>query len=196
MSQKDARFMQLAYEFGFGSSINSRHGCVAVLNGKVVSYGVNNQRCFSSDGLIKETWCCHAEVDAIRKLCYSTKHIIPDIMSVNKLSESQTGLRRKCKRLCKLLSRVTLYVARVPGYEENIHTQIMSKSSTPCRHCLKILCCFGIKQVAFITENNEFVKCKPTNFSNQHITSGYRSLSKKNGIPSSTDNKYVKICQA
>ena len=197
MSQKDVRLMQLAYDRGLESSFNHRHGCIAVLNGKVISHGVNNQRCFSSDGLIKETWCCHAEVDAIRKLCYATKYIrgVPDIISVSKMSELKRINHTRFNKLHKLLSKVTLYIARVPWEEEEeTHHPIMSKNSTPCLHCLRILRCLGIKQVAFVTENNEFVKCRPNGINNLHITSGYRSFSKKNGMLSINDNKYVKIC--
>ena len=45
-----------------------RHGCIAVMNGKVISRGHNHYRNYSRDGLINNTCTCHAEMAAIRNL--------------------------------------------------------------------------------------------------------------------------------
>ena len=60
------RFMaEAAYEAN-KSPIYHRHGCVIVCNGRIVAKGHNHLRCTSSDGLIKDTCTCHAEIAALR----------------------------------------------------------------------------------------------------------------------------------
>lgn len=194
MSKKDARFMRLAYNIGLRSSINIRHGCVAVLNGKVIAKGFNHERCFSSDGFIQQTWCCHAEIDALRKLCYSTLGV----------SGSSGMFLPREKKVAKLLSKVTLYVARVPGSEAGQHQhqyqsqhQLASKSSAPCTNCMHMLRALGIKHIAFISKSSEFVKCRPREYDDVdlHDTAGRRSWIKKFGMQSIPDMSYVKICK-
>lgn len=186
--------MRLAYNIGLQSSINIRHGCVAVLNGKVIAKGFNHERCFSSDGFIQQTWCCHAEIDAIRKLCYSTLGVA---------GSSGVFLPGE-KKVSKLLSKVTLYVARVPGsesgqhHQQHHHQELASKSSAPCTSCMHTLRALGIKNVAFISKFSEFVKCRPSEYADAdlHDTAGRRSWIKKFGMPSISDMSYVKICKS
>lgn len=187
MSKKDARFMRLAYNVGLRSSINIRHGCVAVLNGKVIAKGFNHERCFSSDGFIQQTWCCHAEIDAIRKLCYSVAGV----------SDTSGVFLPGEKKVAKLLSKVTLYVARVPGSEASQYQLASSKSSAPCTNCMHTLRALGVKHVAFISKSSEFVKCRPSEYDNAdlHDTAGRRSWIKKFGMSSIPDMSYVKICR-
>jgi deoxycytidylate deaminase len=189
MSKKDDRFMRMACNIGLESTINIRHGCVAVLNGKVVAQGFNNERCFSSDGLIRETWCCHAEIDTIRKLLYSvigikTKNINRD----NTKSNSQWY---------KLLSKVTLYIARLPSSSNDDcahdESSSASSSSAPCVSCMLILRSLGIKQIAYISKNREFVKCKPSEYHHKHVTAGDRSICKKYQMNYMPDPDFVKI---
>lgn len=189
MSKKDARFMRLAYNIGLKSSINIRHGCVAVLNGKVIAKGFNHERCFSSDGFIQQTWCCHAEIDALRKLCYS---MLGASGSSGVFLSSSSSLGEK--KVAKLLSKVTLYVARVPGSEAGQH-QLASKSSAPCTNCMQTLRVLRVKHVAFISKSGEFVKCRPSEYDNAdlHDTAGRRSWIKKFGMPSIPDISYVKV---
>lgn len=195
MSKKDARFMRLAYNIGLQSSINIRHGCVAVLNGKVIAKGFNHERCFSSDGFIQQTWCCHAEIDALRKLCYSMAGV----------SDTSGIFLPGERKVSKLLSKVTLYIARVPGSDSDQHQHqqqqhhLASKSSAPCTNCMHTLRALGIKNVAFISKSSEFVKCRPSEYADAdlHDTAGRRSWIKKFGfgMPSIPDMGYVKICK-
>ena len=47
---------------------HNHHGCVAVMNGKIIAKGYNSNRCYSNDGFLKDTCSCHAEIDVMRKL--------------------------------------------------------------------------------------------------------------------------------
>ena len=67
ISKNEQRFINLAYQESQHSKMLSRHGCVCVINGKVVSKGYNNYRTHCSSGLI-DGCSCHAEMDALRKL--------------------------------------------------------------------------------------------------------------------------------
>ena len=67
VSKREQKFIDLAYDQSQGSKMLFRHGCVCVMNGKVVSTGVNNYRTHCRSGLI-DGCSCHAEMDALRKL--------------------------------------------------------------------------------------------------------------------------------
>jgi deoxycytidylate deaminase len=58
------RFLELAQICAEKSTMHYRHGCIAVLHGKVVSKGYNSQRNYSKDGIISKCCSCHAEIDA------------------------------------------------------------------------------------------------------------------------------------
>ena len=66
-SQNDERLAQLAILEAYKSHLPMKHGCIAVVGGKVVARGCNHYRTFSKDGLIDQCCSCHAEIDVIRK---------------------------------------------------------------------------------------------------------------------------------
>ena len=192
MSKKDDRFMRMACNIGLESTINIRHGCVAVLNGKVLAQGFNNERCFSSDGLIRETWCCHAEIDTIRKLLYS----VIGIKTKNISLLCNRDNTKSTRQWYKILSKVTLYIARLPSNPKDDcddESESSSSSSAPCVNCMLTLRSLGIKQIAYISKNREFVKCKPSEYHHKHITAGDRSICKKYQMKYMPDPDFVKI---
>ena len=68
-SQKHFRFITLAAEECEKSDMLMRHGCVAVMNGKIVGKGYNNYRNKTSDGFVSREQCtCHAEMAALRSV--------------------------------------------------------------------------------------------------------------------------------
>ena len=71
ISNKDQRFASIALEEASKSTLLMQHGCIAVLNGKVLAKGYNNIRCHSRDGLLHFRKCCsaHAEIHVLHKLC-------------------------------------------------------------------------------------------------------------------------------
>lgn len=73
ISKKDSQYMDEAIEEAHKSCVCQRHGCVLASNGKIVSKGYNSYRTTSSDGLIKDCYCCHAEIAAIRDYLRSIK---------------------------------------------------------------------------------------------------------------------------
>mgnify|MGYP005642465883 CR=1 FL=1 len=67
-SNSDIRYVELAATEAYKSTVNYRHGCVAVSSGKVIARGHNHDRTISRDGLISNNVCsCHAEIDVLRK---------------------------------------------------------------------------------------------------------------------------------
>ena len=164
MSNRDFRFMQMAHDEAYKSPINMQHGCVAVMNGKVVARGYNTDRCHSRDGLLKRAWCCHAEIDVLRKLFR--------LLNISGLP-GISGLERL--RHLSSLSRVTLYIARASYTDDRL-----PKSSGPCNNCVTMLRSMNIKNVAFVTSDNRFVKCRPRDYTIAHITSGHRYAIRRN----------------
>jgi tRNA(Arg) A34 adenosine deaminase TadA len=66
-SNTDYRYISLACEQAIKSPVLYKHGCVAVVSGKIIASGYNNYRTYSKDGMIKNSCTCHAEVDVLRK---------------------------------------------------------------------------------------------------------------------------------
>ncbi len=66
ISIHDESFISLACEIANHSEMLQRHGCVAVVNGKVVGTGCNNYRNYSKDGMLSNCCSCHAEIAAMR----------------------------------------------------------------------------------------------------------------------------------
>ena len=67
-SNQDHKFLEAAARESYKSPCQMRHGCVAVVSGKVVACGYNHYRSHSKDGLIKNCCTCHAERHVIQKL--------------------------------------------------------------------------------------------------------------------------------
>jgi tRNA(Arg) A34 adenosine deaminase TadA len=87
MTQRDARFVQLAMEEAKKSSVCMQHGCIAVMHGKIIA------RSFNTTCRVSPTiwWSCHAEMAAIKKI-----------------NEPDQCRQRHARR-----QRITLYVVRL-----------------------------------------------------------------------------------
>lgn len=66
-SNSDERFADIALREARKSPVQFRHGCVAVISGKIVARGYNNYQTYSKDGLIGTSCSCHAEISVLRK---------------------------------------------------------------------------------------------------------------------------------
>lgn len=68
-SKNDCRFLELAAEEAYKSHVKChKHGCVAVVSGKIVARGSNNYRTTSNTKLLdQQCWTCHAEIDVLMK---------------------------------------------------------------------------------------------------------------------------------
>jgi hypothetical protein len=73
LSTKDEQFIAKASYYAQQSTMNSRHSCVAVLNGVEIANGYNSRRNYSKDGMITDCFSCHAEVCAVRNAIKRTK---------------------------------------------------------------------------------------------------------------------------
>ena len=72
LSQKENTYVNAASEEAAKSTVLMRHGCVAVLNGKIIARGFNNtSRTYSRDQFIRNTCSCHAEAATLRELFHS-----------------------------------------------------------------------------------------------------------------------------
>ena len=72
VSTSDEQYVSRAAEAALNSQMLMKHGCVAVLNGKIIATGCNNDRNYSNDGFVNHNVCsCHAEIDVLRKVYHS-----------------------------------------------------------------------------------------------------------------------------
>lgn len=72
LSVTDEKYLVLAAAEATKSDLQSRHGCIAVVNGKIMGRGHNSSRTHSCDGFIHNTCSCHAEVAALRNLWHTS----------------------------------------------------------------------------------------------------------------------------
>ena len=72
ISVSDQNFLCYAAHEATKSNLQSRHGCVAVINGRIMGRGHNTSRTHSCDGFIQNTCSCHAEIAALRDLWRSS----------------------------------------------------------------------------------------------------------------------------
>ena len=101
------KYINLAREESFKSPVLMKHGCVAVINGRVMARGHNHYRTQSNDGYIKNSCTCHAEMDTLRTL---NKRYMKSKKEVNN-------------------KKVVLYIVRTDNKGE-------LKESGPCIDCL------------------------------------------------------------
>ena len=66
-SIQDEKFASIASIEAQKSNVPKKHGCIAVLGGKIIAKGYNNYRTYSKDGFITNCCSCHAEIDVLRK---------------------------------------------------------------------------------------------------------------------------------
>lgn len=71
LSNCDHTYLSLASLEAAKSSLQQRHGCIAVANGKIRGKGYNSGRTKSHDGFINSTCSCHAEMAALRDMWHS-----------------------------------------------------------------------------------------------------------------------------
>ena len=128
ISNKDHRFASIALEEASKSTLLMQHGCIAVLNGKVLAKGYNNIRCHSKDGLLNYRKCCsaHAEIHVLHKLC------------ITELSP-------------KVVQKLVLYIVR------RSRSGDMAESA-PCFHCTLRMKKLNIKAIVFSNGEGELEK--------------------------------------
>ena len=67
LNKKDIQHVGRALEECKKSTMLMKHGCVVADGAKMLSVGHNHYRTRFSDGFMKQSCSCHAEMDALRK---------------------------------------------------------------------------------------------------------------------------------
>jgi len=67
LTKKDMNHVSRAMEECKHSTMLMRHGCVVADGSKILACGHNHYRTQFSDGFMKQSCSCHAEMDALRK---------------------------------------------------------------------------------------------------------------------------------
>ena len=71
LSVSDQNYICHAAHESTKSTLQQRHGAIAVTNGKIMGRGHNSDRTQSKDKFIQNTCSCHAEIAALRDLWHS-----------------------------------------------------------------------------------------------------------------------------
>jgi deoxycytidylate deaminase len=146
ISNKDHRFASIAMDEASKSTLLMQHGCIAVLNGKVIAKGCNNIRSHSKDGLLHFRKCCsaHAEISVLHKLCI-------------------TELSRK------IVQKLVLYIVRRSRSGE-------MAESAPCLHCTLRMKKLNIKAIVFSNSEGELEKRRIYEYDTDKLTYGAKRV--------------------
>ena len=146
----ESKYINLSHAESLKSPVCMKHGCVAVINGRVVASGYNHYRTYSSDGYIKNSCTCHAEMDTLREL--------------NKRSLS--GKRKVNNK------KIILYIVRTDHNGE-------FKESGPCVDCFEIIKKLNIKKIIFSCDNHSVIISKPRDYMPEHVSLGRRYINRQ-----------------
>ena len=75
ISNKCQNILQVAYNQALKSPCLHKHGCVACINGKIISRGFNNYGTCNADKFCSYHGSCHAEIHALRDIWLRYKHL-------------------------------------------------------------------------------------------------------------------------
>jgi len=145
-SQKDERYASLAFSEALKSSMLMKHGCIAVVNGKIVARGHNHYRTYSKDRFICNCCSCHAEVDVLRKCSYAVDD--------------------------HRIHKIVLYIVRISN-EKGKHSY---QNSAPCTQCRQLMLKMKIKYMIYSDSLGMLVKCKIRDFHVDHQSSGQSAI--------------------
>lgn len=142
IGMRDQRFASIALDEASKSTLLMQHGCIAVLNGKIIAKGYNNIRSHSKDGLLNFRKCCsaHAEISVLHKIC------------INDLPK-------------KIVQKLVLYIVR------RSRSGDMAESA-PCLHCTMQMKKLNIKAIVFSNSEGELEKRRMNEYSSNKITYG------------------------
>ena len=142
IGMRDQRFASIALDEASKSTLLMQHGCIAVLNGKIIAKGFNNIRSHSKDGLLNFRKCCsaHAEICVLHKIC------------INDLPK-------------KIVQKLVLYIVR------RSRSGDMAESA-PCFHCTMRMKKLNIKAIVFSNSEGELEKRRMNEYTSNKITYG------------------------
>ena len=148
VSRKHENILQLARIEAEKSPCLHKHGCVACINGKIISRGYNSYRTWSNDDFCTHDSSCHAEIHALRDMWLRYKQ---------QLSPS---------KLNKLFKKVTIYVVRI--------TTSGFMNSAPCLDCTVKLKELNIKNIIYSNDYGTMTICKTIHYHTDKRTVGRR----------------------
>jgi tRNA(Arg) A34 adenosine deaminase TadA len=142
IGMRDQRFASIALDEASKSTLLMQHGCIAVLNGKIIAKGFNNIRSHSKDGLLNFRKCCsaHAEISVLHKIC------------INDLPK-------------KIVQKLVLYIVRRSKSGD-------MAESAPCLHCTMRMKKLNIKAIVFSNSEGELEKRRMNEYDTNKITYG------------------------
>ena len=166
LSIKDQKFINIALEECCKSNVLMRHGCVAVMNGKIIAQGHNSYRNRTNDGFINNQGSCHAEISVLRSIFHI--HSNKKYENINYLND------KNHKNNKNIFKKISLYIVRC-SYD------LIFKNSAPCSECSKIIKLLDIKKIVYSNSNNNnnnnnFIIVKPQDYSSDYKTLGRKQI--------------------
>ncbi len=81
ITNRDKRYIDVAFTASFDSNMLRKHGCCVVENNKVIGTGCNINRTQFKDNFIGLSCSCHAEMSALRNAIKTKIRKLPDVNS-------------------------------------------------------------------------------------------------------------------
>jgi deoxycytidylate deaminase len=145
ISNKCQNILQVAYDEAQKSPCLHKHGCVASINGKIISRGFNNYGTCNVDKFCSYHGSCHAEIHALRDIWLRYKHL-----NINKQH--------------KIFKKITIYVVRI--------TSNGVMNSAPCIDCMKKLKELKVKNIIYSNNYGGYTLCKTIHYHTNKSTNG------------------------
>lgn len=95
ITKKDEKFLNIAIEQSYKSTMLMRHGCVVVRNGQIIGKGVNHYRNKFDKKFMTNVCCCHAEMDAIHRAMSNITHSGNKTFTVKRKRKPSRFLRKE-----------------------------------------------------------------------------------------------------
>ena len=153
ISIKKRKIILKAYESALNSPCLKKHGCVAVLNGKIIAQANNDYRSafkknkkFQMDG---DGCSIHAEMAVMRIIGKVFKNIN--------------------------YKKIDIYVIRIGGNGKIVNSE-------PCADCAAVLKDFNIKKIFYSNKEGNIISTKIQEYSTNHRSSGRRNFSSYNTL--------------
>ena len=158
---------QIILQFANNEALKSpclhTHGCVACINGKIISRGFNNYDTYNEDIFGPYYGSCHAEMHALRYIWIRYKHL-----NTNKQN--------------KILKKITIYVVRIAS------NGVLN--SAPCVDCMNTLKEFNIKNIIYSNNYGGFTLCKTIHYYTNKFTMGRYLIKKEMEKRINDNNKF------
>jgi deoxycytidylate deaminase len=168
-THRDEKYASIALIEAQNSNMKyHQHGCIAVIDGKIIARGWNSYGSQPNDKYLSNSCSCHAEVDVMRKIerlrMKKQHHNHNHNHSHNHNHVSNKNMRSG------FLGKISMYVVRRHPSGEKY------KDSAPCARCTKFMKSLNIKNIIYSNEDGSLTKIRVRDYETNYNSQGTEYL--------------------